>query len=53
MVRHFTEALALDQKKQLAALAAKAHAEAISDPLGYNRYNDPRTARPSMLKRRR
>ena len=53
LVRHFTEALALDQKKQLASLAAKAHAEAISDPLGYNRYSTKPPARPSMLKRRR
>ena len=53
LVRHFTEALALDQKKQIAALAAKAHAEAISDPLGYNRYSTKPQQRPSMLKRRR
>lgn len=53
LVRHFTEALALDQKKQLAAMAAKAHAEAISDPLGYQRYADTQPKRASMLKRRR
>lgn len=53
LVRHFNEALALDQAKQLAALAAKAHAEAISDPLGYNRYSTQPVKRPSMLKRRR
>jgi hypothetical protein len=53
LVRHFNEALSLDQKKQLAALAAKAHAEAISDPLGYNRYDAPTSKRSSMLKRRR
>lgn len=53
LVRHFTEALALDQRKQLASLAAKAHAEAVSDPLGYNRYSTKPQARPSMLKRRR
>ena len=53
LVRHFTEALALDQKKQLAALAAKAHAEAISDPLGYNRYTAAKRNGNSMLKRRR
>jgi hypothetical protein len=52
-VRHFTEALALDQQHKLAALAAKAHAEAISDPLGYNRYNAPKYNGTSMLKRRR
>lgn len=52
LVRHFTEALALDQKRQLAALAAKAHAEAISDPLGYNRYSTATMKRSSMLKRR-
>lgn len=53
VVRHFTEAISLDQNKQLAALAAKAHALAISDPLGYKRYDEPRYARPSLLKRRR
>lgn len=53
MVRHFTEALAIDQRKQLEKLAAKAHAEAISDPLGYKRYTDGPAKRPSMLKRRR
>jgi hypothetical protein len=53
LVRHYTEALALDQAKQLAALAAKAHAEAISDPLGYKRYASGQQSRPSMLKRRR
>lgn len=53
LVRHFTEALALDQHKQLAALAAKAHAEAIHDPLGYKRYTDGPNKRASMLKRRR
>lgn len=53
LVRHFTEALALDQKKQIAALTAKAHAEAISDPLGYNRYSAPKKNGSSMLKRRR
>lgn len=53
LVRHFTEALALDQNKQIAALMAKAHAEAMADPLGYGRYNPPRTTSTSMLKRRR
>ena len=53
LVRHFTEALALDQNKQIAALMAKAHAEAMADPLGYGRYK-PQVARgSSMLKRRR
>jgi hypothetical protein len=53
MVRHFTEALALDQQKQLASLAAKAHALSIADPLGYNRYSGISQKRDSMLKRRR
>lgn len=52
-IRHFTEALALDQQRQLASLAAKAHAEAISDPLGYKRYTEPKRNGNSMLKRRR
>jgi hypothetical protein len=53
MVRHFNEALAVDQQKQLASLAAKAHAEAMSDPLGYKRYSTAPSNRSSMLKRRR
>lgn len=53
VVRHFNEALALDQKKRLDLLAAKAHAEAISDPLGYARYDSPAKKFGSMLKRRR
>jgi len=53
LVRHFTESLALDQQQKLAALAAKAHAEAISDPLGYNRYSVVKPKAASMLKRRR
>jgi len=53
LVRHFTEELALDQTKKLAAMAAKAHAEAISDPLGYHRYLNSAPRRASMLKRRR
>lgn len=52
-VRHFTEALALDQKKQVESLIAKAHAEAMSDPLGHNRYGAPPPRYSSMLKRRR
>lgn len=52
-IRHFTEAIALDQKKQIAALQAKAHAEAISDPLGYKRYDQPKRVGASMLKRKR
>jgi hypothetical protein len=53
LVRHFTEALALDQNKQIAALMAKAHAEAMADPLGYGRYKTPVARGSSMLKRRR
>lgn len=53
LCRHFNEALALDQKKRLEALAAKAHAEAIRDPLGYSRYTEKSYGSASMLKRRR
>jgi hypothetical protein len=53
LVRHFTESLAIDQRKHLASLAAKAHAAAIADPLGYNRYSATPPKRDSMLKRRR
>jgi hypothetical protein len=52
LVRHFNEALALDQKKKLASMAAKAHADAIKDPLGYGRYNKPTGNTASMIKRR-
>lgn len=52
-IRHFTEALALDQQKQLASLQAAAHAAAIADPLGHNRYKAPARTGVSMLKRRR
>jgi hypothetical protein len=52
-VRHFNEELALDQKKKLVALEAKAHAEKIADPLGYNRYDAPKKPGTSMLKRNR
>jgi hypothetical protein len=53
LVRHFTEALALDQNKQIAALMAKAHAAAMADPLGYGRYKNPVARGSSMLKRRK
>lgn len=52
-VRHFTEALALDQKNKIKSLTAQAHALAISDPLGHKRYDSPKTGHGSMLKRRR
>lgn len=53
LVRHFNEALALDQAKTIEALKAKAHAEAIADPLGYKRYEAPKRTGASMLKRKR
>lgn len=53
LCRHFQEALAVDQNKEIEKQKAKAHAEAISDPLGYNRYSAPKVGRPSMLRRRR
>lgn len=53
LVRHFQEALALDQKKAVASMAAKAHAEAIKDPMGYLRYSTPTSGGNSMLKHRR
>mgnify|MGYP000022183155 FL=1 len=52
-IRHFTEAIAIDQAKLLASLAAKAHALSVADPLGYKRYTDKPDRRPSMIKRRR
>lgn len=53
VVRHFNEELAIDQKKKLESLAAKAHAEATADPLGYRRYEEPTHRFSSMLKRNR
>ena len=53
LVRHFQEALAVDQKKQIAGMVARAHAESIKDPMGYNRYSTPTTGRNSILKRRK
>lgn len=53
LCRHYQEAISIDQKKELVKLAARAHALAISDPLGHNRYSNPTSSRNSMLKRRR
>ena len=53
LCRHYQEAIALDQKKGLAKLQAKAHAEAIKDPCGHDRYSTKAPARQSMLRRRR
>ena len=53
LVRHFQEALAVDQKKQIAGMIARAHAESIKDPMGYNRYSTSTIGRNSILKRRK
>jgi hypothetical protein len=53
LCRHYQEAIALDQKKGLEKLRAKAHAEAVKDPCGHDRYSTKTPGRPSMLKRRR
>lgn len=55
LVRHYQDALAKDQKKGLEAAQKKAHAEAMKDPLGHNRYKTSPVHRAgvSMLKRRR
>jgi hypothetical protein len=50
LCRHFEESLAQDQKKQLAAQQAKAHAELIKDPLKHNRFMRSKPAAPSMLR---
>jgi hypothetical protein len=52
LVRHYTEALAQDQKKNLEKQRAEEYAKSIKDPLGYNRYNPSRTGH-SMLRHRR
>lgn len=53
LARHFQEALAKDQEKGLEAAKAKAHAEAIKDPCGHDRYSNTPPGRVSMLRRRR
>lgn len=53
LCRHFGEAIAIDQQKMLASLTAKAHAEAMKDPLGYNRFRQPSRNGVSILKRHR
>jgi hypothetical protein len=54
LCRHYQEAIALDQKKGLEKMRAKAHAASIEDPCGHNRYTATTPRRhASMLKRRR
>lgn len=55
LARHFQDALMADQAKGLKSLQAKAHAEAIKDPCGHNRYGNAnhQVGRQSMLRRRR
>jgi hypothetical protein len=55
LVRHFQAAIAQDQAKGLARTRALAHAEAIKDPVGHQRYSmkGPQSGFGSMLRRRR
>jgi hypothetical protein len=56
LCRHYTAALAIDQKKVIEAQAAKDHAEKMKDPLGYGRYTTAgpaRQQRPSLLRKQR
>jgi hypothetical protein len=53
LCRHFSAAVAQDQQKLLSRMTAKAHAEAIYDPLGYKRYAESKPKGPSMLRNRR
>jgi hypothetical protein len=53
LVNIFKEALAKDQAKEVAKLQAKALAELRSDPLGYNRYDNPVDRTANLLNRRR
>lgn len=54
LCRHYQDAIAKDQAKGLAAVKARAHAEAIKDPCGHNRYSTrPYSGAPSMLRRKR
>lgn len=55
LCRHYTEAIAKDQKQGLKSAQARAYAELVKDPCGHNRYTQtPSTSKfGSMLKRKR
>lgn len=49
-VRHWQEALAIDQRKRVESDRKKAYAKSIEDPLGHRRYEEPKSRR-SILNR--
>lgn len=55
LCRHYTEAIAKDQKKGLQAAQARAYAELVKDPCGHNRYTKTPSSSKygSLLKRKR
>jgi hypothetical protein len=53
LCRHYTEAIAQDQKKNLEKLQAKAHAELMRDPLGHQRFQKRKTNGNNMLRHKR
>lgn len=53
MCRKFQEDIAQDQKKQLAKVVARAHAEMIKDPLKHKRFMKTPTIGNTMLRHRR
>jgi hypothetical protein len=52
-VRHFVAQLAIDQHKAVVATRAKAHADAMKDPMGYSRYDPPGRMGTSLLNKYR
>ena len=53
LVRHYQEAIALDQRKAIEAQSAREWAEKMKNPLGYNNYKGPSSRFASLLPRRR
>jgi hypothetical protein len=53
LVRHFQEALAMDQRAAVTRQHEREHAALMKDPMGYTRYKNPGPTRPNMLRHRR
>ena len=47
-VRHWQDALALDQKKRVEAQRRAEHKKAIDDPMGHKRYDEPKPRRGGL-----
>lgn len=53
LCRHYTEAIARDQRKAVEAMQEKERLEKLKDPMGYGRYDEPRKTGGSYLHNRR